>query len=37
MRGTKTEVRDGVWKLRVYVGRNPNGSPRNSQDLWMRI
>ena len=27
MRGTKTEVRDGVWKLRVYVGRNANGSP----------
>jgi hypothetical protein len=27
VRGTKTEVRDGVWKLRVYVGRGPNGSP----------
>ena len=25
--GTKTEVRPGVWRLRVYVGRNANGSP----------
>jgi integrase len=27
MRGTKTEVRPGVWRLRVYAGRGPNGSP----------
>ncbi|MGH9087446.1 MAG: hypothetical protein ACRDYZ_04955, partial [Acidimicrobiales bacterium] len=27
MRGTKTEVRPGVWRLRVYAGRRPNGSP----------
>lgn len=27
MKGTKTEVRPGVWRLRVFVGRRPNGSP----------
>jgi len=27
MNGTKTEVSPGVWRLRVYVGRNANGSP----------
>jgi len=27
MRGTKTEVRPGVWRLRVYAGRRPNGTP----------
>jgi integrase len=27
MRGTKTERRPGVWKLRVYVGVGPNGGP----------
>src|SRR5579875_1605986 len=27
MKGTKTEVRPGVWRLRVYVGRRPNGTP----------
>ncbi len=27
MKGTKTEVAPGVWRLRVYVGRNANGSP----------
>ncbi len=27
MRGTKTEVAPGVWRLRVYVGRRPNGTP----------
>lgn len=27
MNGTKTEVAPGVWRLRVYVGRNANGSP----------
>ena len=27
MKGTKTEIRPGVWRLRVYVGRRPNGSP----------
>jgi integrase len=25
--GTKTEIAPGVWRLRVYVGRNANGSP----------
>lgn len=29
MRGTKRKRRDGVWELRVYVGRDPEtGSPR---------
>ncbi|MGA8724828.1 MAG: tyrosine-type recombinase/integrase [Acidimicrobiales bacterium] len=27
MKGTKTEVRPGVWRLRVYVGRRANGTP----------
>lgn len=27
MRGTKTEISPGVWRLRVYAGRRPNGSP----------
>ncbi len=28
MRGTKTEIRPGVWRLRVYAGRrNANGGP----------
>jgi len=27
VKGTKAEVRPGVWKLRVYVGRSPTGSP----------
>ena len=27
MAGTKTEVRPGVWQLRVYAGRRPNGTP----------
>lgn len=27
MKGTKSEVRPGVWRLRVYVGRDHNGSP----------
>ena len=27
MKGTKTEVSPGVWQLRVYVGRRPNGTP----------
>jgi integrase len=27
MNGTKTEVAPGVWRLRVFVGRNANGSP----------
>ena len=27
MRGTKTEIAPGVWRLRVYVGRRTNGSP----------
>ena len=27
MRGTKTEIRPGVWRLRVYAGRRPNGTP----------
>ena len=27
MRGTKTERRPGVWKLRVYVGKKPDGTP----------
>jgi integrase len=25
--GTKTETSPGVWRLRVYAGRGPNGSP----------
>ncbi|MHB8220775.1 MAG: tyrosine-type recombinase/integrase [Acidimicrobiales bacterium] len=27
MSGTKTEVRPGVWRLRVYAGRRANGTP----------
>lgn len=27
MNGTKTEVRPGVWRLRVYAGRRANGTP----------
>ena len=27
MRGTKSEMRPGVWRLRVHAGRRPNGSP----------
>jgi integrase len=27
MQGTKTEVSPGVWRLRVFVGRRPNGTP----------
>lgn len=27
MNGTKTEIAPGVWRLRVYVGRNAAGSP----------
>jgi integrase len=27
MNGSKTEVRPGVWRLRVYVGRRANGTP----------
>ena len=27
MRGTKTEVSPGVWRLRVYAGRRPQGTP----------
>ena len=27
MRGVKTEMSPGVWRLRVYVGRRPNGTP----------
>ena len=27
MNGTKTEVAPGVWRLRVYVGRNAKGYP----------
>lgn len=27
MRGTKTEVSPGIWRLRVYAGRRPNGTP----------
>ncbi len=27
MNGTKTEISPGVWRLRVYVGRNAKGSP----------
>lgn len=27
MKGTKTEVSPGVWRLRVYVGRRANGTP----------
>lgn len=27
VRGTKSEVRPGVWRLRVYAGRRPNGTP----------
>ncbi len=27
MNGTKTEIRPGVWRLRVYAGRRANGTP----------
>lgn len=27
MNGTKTEMRPGVWRLRVYAGRRANGTP----------
>ena len=27
MKGSKTELRPGVWRLRVYVGRRANGTP----------
>lgn len=27
MKGTKTETDPGVWRLRVYAGRRPSGSP----------
>jgi len=27
LKGTKTEVAPGVWRLRVYAGRRPNGTP----------
>ena len=27
MRGSKQEVRPGVWRIRVFAGRRPNGSP----------
>ena len=27
MKGTKTEVAPGVWRLRVYIGRNGRGNP----------
>jgi integrase len=27
VKGTKTEIRPGVWRLRVYTGRRANGSP----------
>ncbi len=27
MNGTKTETKPGTWRLRVYAGRGPNGSP----------
>jgi hypothetical protein len=27
MRGTKKQVSDGVWRLRVYAGRRENGTP----------
>ena len=27
MQGTMSEVRPGVWRLRVYAGRRPNGTP----------
>ncbi len=27
MKGTKTEIAPGVWRLRVYAGRRPNGAP----------
>ncbi|MGH9093358.1 MAG: hypothetical protein ACRDZR_18555 [Acidimicrobiales bacterium] len=27
MNGTKTEVRPGVWRLRVFAGRLANGTP----------
>jgi integrase len=27
MKGTKTEIRPGVWRLRVYAGRRSSGSP----------
>ncbi|MGO9335192.1 MAG: tyrosine-type recombinase/integrase [Acidimicrobiales bacterium] len=27
MKGTKTEIAPGVWRLRVYIGRNAKGNP----------
>jgi len=27
VRGTKAEIAPGVWRLRVYAGRRPNGTP----------
>ncbi len=27
VRGSKTEITPGAWKLRVYAGRRPNGTP----------
>ena len=27
MRGSKSEISPGVWRLRVYAGRRPNGTP----------
>ena len=27
MKGSKHELRPGVWRIRVYAGRRPNGSP----------
>jgi integrase len=27
VRGSKSEIAPGVWKLRVYAGRRPNGTP----------
>ncbi len=27
MKGTKNQVSPGTWRLRVYVGRRPNGTP----------
>jgi integrase len=32
MAGTKQEIRPGVWRLRVYVGRSPTGSPIYDSD-----
>jgi integrase len=33
MKGTKTEISPGVWRLRVYVGRKPNGTPIQMQKV----